>query len=119
MCLVIAMLKKYCTKCGKLMIYNGRNLCDECLSKVNESRKDNDRIYNKKIRNKKSDKFYHSKEWKVLSKIVLAKADYKCALCGGLAVEVHHIKSVNTDWNERFNLNNLMSLCTSCHNKQR
>ena len=119
LCWVNAMLNKYCTKCGKLMIYNGRNLCDECLSKVNEIRKDNDRIYNRRIRNKKSDQFYHSKEWKTLSKIVLAKADYKCAICGGLAVEVHHIKEINVDWNERFNLNNLMPLCTSCHNKQR
>lgn len=113
------MLSKYCTKCGKLIEYNGRNLCNECLLKVNESRKANDNIYNKRVRDKKSDKFYHSKEWKNLSKIVLAKAEYKCAVCGGLAVEVHHIKPISTNWNERFNLDNLMPICTSCHNKQR
>lgn len=113
------MLSKYCTKCNRMMPYNGRNICDECSLKMQESRKDTDRLYNQRIRNRISDKFYHSKEWKNLSKMVLARAGYKCEICGRLAVEVHHINPISTNWDKRFDIDNLTALCTSCHNKQR
>ena len=54
-----------------------------------------------------------------IRKELLEKQGFKCAICGKLAVEVHHIKPISTNWNERFNLDNLMPICTSCHNKQR
>lgn len=118
------MIMKYCTKCGTLMQYNGKSLCAVCQQKREEQRKayrnkEKDKIYNQKYRNKKTDKFYHSKEWKNLSRAILAKANYQCALCGKLAVEVHHIEEVADNWEKRFDIDNLMPLCTSCHNKQR
>lgn len=91
-------------------------MCDECREKYN---KNQSREYNRFRRDRRADKFYHSKEWKVLSKLVLLKADYKCAECGGLATEVHHKKAVADDWDERLNVDNLVALCTACHNKQR
>ena len=103
---------KYCTRCGKLIPYTGKSLCPDCQSKRQQR-------YNKYERDQKADRFYHSKEWKKLSKAVLAKAGYRCAVCGGLATEVHHIKEVRTHWRLRFDANNLMPLCTSCHNLQR
>lgn len=103
---------KFCTKCKQPFPFCTSSLCPEC-------RKKNGADYNKHQRDRNADRFYHSKEWKKVSKAVLAKAGYKCAVCGGLAVEVHHIKEIRTDWDLRFDPANLMPLCTSCHNKQR
>ena len=104
------MIIKYCSKCKKPMAYNGHSMCDECL------KKNQNKEYK---RNKKIDKFYHSKAWKDLSKSVLAKANYVCADCGGLATEVHHEIEISKDWSKRLDIDNLTPLCTSCHNKRR
>lgn len=111
------MIIKSCTKCGGFFRDNGTGRCEKC--RKSDDKKENDKIYNQRYRNKHSDKFYHSAQWKRLSKAVLAKASYKCADCGGLATEVHHIVEINDDWSKRFDLSNLVPLCTSCHNKQR
>lgn len=103
---------KYCCKCGKLIPYTPRSLCTNCLNKRQSD-------YNRFQRDKKSDRFYHSRQWKALSKTILAKANYKCALCGGLAVEVHHIKDIRSHWELRLDSDNLIPLCTACHNAQR
>ncbi len=106
------MILKYCTKCRQPFIFCPDSLCPKCREKYNAG-------YNKHQRDMRADKFYHSKAWKDLSRAVLAKADYKCALCGGLAVEVHHIREIRTDWDKRLDPDNLMPLCTACHNRQR
>lgn len=113
------MILKKCTVCGKFFQYNGHSKCPECAEKTAKNRRQNDKIYNQKYRNKESDRFYHSAEWKRLSKLVLARANYRCAVCGGLATEVHHIKEVRECPEKRLDPSNLMPLCTSCHNKQR
>ena len=104
------------------MPYNGKSLCDECRTERHKRRKESDRIYNQKYRNKLTDKFYHSKEWKQLSKSILIKANTSgegCAVCHKPATEVHHIEEVADNWERRFDVTNLMPLCTICHNKQR
>lgn len=111
------MLIKKCTRCGKLFPYHTGSLCPACVSDA--GRRDNDKIYNQRYRNKQSDQFYHSSEWKRLSRVVLANAQYRCAECGGLAVEVHHIIPVRDDWSKRLDIHNLVPLCTSCHNRRR
>lgn len=111
------MIIKYCAKCGKSMTYNGHSMCTECQAKY--SRQYQSRVYNKTKRNKKTDRFYHSKSWKKLSKYVLMKANYVCADCGGLATEVHHEQSVADNWARRLDPSNLTPLCTSCHNRRR
>lgn len=103
---------KYCTGCGRLILYNGHSLCDNCI-KARQMK------YNRLSRDKKADAFYHSTKWKRLSKLVLARSGYRCAICGGIAVEVHHIKDLRSHWELRFDINNLMPLCTACHNSQR
>lgn len=110
------MIVKYCTKCKKVMAYNGHSMCDECRKEYEKSQS---REYNRFRRNRRSDNFYHSKEWKDLSRLVLARANYRCADCGGLAVEVHHEVEISECWEKRFDISNLTPLCTSCHNKRR
>ena len=112
------MIMKPCTQCRKLFAYNGHSRCNECEAK-SADRKVEQRIYNQRYRNNESDKFYHSAAWKRLSKTVLINAHYRCAQCGKLATEVHHIVEITDDWNRRLDISNLVPLCTSCHNKQR
>lgn len=112
------MLMKFCSHCHKEIPY-GHSMCEECQRAFPVKRKKADKDYNRFRRDKQSDKFYHSKEWKALSKFVLLRAEYKCAECDGLATEVHHKKAVADDWDERLNVDNLVALCTACHNKQR
>lgn len=106
------MILKFCTRCKQPFPFCTSSLCPDCRSKRQIN-------YNRFERDKKTDQFYHSKKWKQLSKSILARANYKCAICGGLAVEVHHIKEIRTDWDKRFDPDNLMPLCTACHNAQR
>ncbi|MEB8101044.1 HNH endonuclease [Staphylococcus xylosus] len=68
------------------------------------------------------DWFYHSKAWKVLREIALDRDNNLCQLClkeGNItdANVVHHIIYVDDDFSKALNLDNLMSVCYSCHNK--
>lgn len=68
-------------------------------------------------------KFYHSKDWQQVRKIVLDRDHYLCQVCyrQGLvtpANTVHHIKHLRECWEQRLNLNNLETICLECHNKE-
>lgn len=79
------------------------------------------RAYNKR-RDPKYLTFYRSRDWRVASKAKLQSCGYKCEAklpgCTGLAVEVHHIKPIQTPegWDKRLEWDNLEGVCTSCHN---
>lgn len=66
--------------------------------------------------------FYRSKDWRLLSRTYLQRAGYKCQAklegCKGLAVEVHHIKPIQSPegWDLRLDWDNLEAVCTACHN---
>lgn len=115
------MLAKTCKRCGKL-IYYPNIYCDNCKpiveqEKVEEGKAINKRDYAK--RNKKYERFYHSKAWKRLSNDYLTKQVF-CEHCGQLATEVHHIEPIQTPsgWTKRLEWSNLSALCIKCHNKQ-
>ncbi|WP_231854652.1 HNH endonuclease signature motif containing protein [Acholeplasma palmae] len=52
----------------------------------------------------------------------MQQGKYKCARCGGLAVDVHHkitlTESNVNDSNVSMNLDNLECVCRNCHNKE-
>lgn len=65
--------------------------------------------------------FYGSPRWKKQRKYRLLMDNYKCARCGGLAVDVHHkitITELNVNDLSISELDNLESLCRKCHNKE-
>ena len=67
--------------------------------------------------------FYHGVKWKRLRESVLARDNYLCQDCLASnrlvgAEEVHHIIEVKTDWEKRYDEDNLVSLCKSCHRKR-
>ena len=86
-------------------------------------RKQYNKEYNKR-RDPKYLQFYRSKEWRLLSRTKLQDAGYKCQGklegCTRLAVEVHHIKPIQTSegWDLRLEWNNLEALCGNCHNQR-
>lgn len=66
--------------------------------------------------------FYKSKAWKNTRKVALMRDNHLCVVCerNGIyktAQLVHHLKEVRTDWDKRLNLENLESVCESCHQK--
>lgn len=71
----------------------------------------------------KYDSFYQTKEWKILRNQKFYDADGLCELCrkNGIikeAKEIHHIIPIEEDWNKRLNYDNLIALCSECHNAQ-
>jgi len=114
------MLKKLCSKCGKIIPY-GNYRCNECEAKCND-KKINNRYYNKFMRNKTTQTFYDSTEWKKTRKVVLSRDLGVCVVCKSKGVIsyadiVHHIVELKEDNTKSLDTNNLISLCISCHNR--
>ena len=119
---------KACPRCKKF-ISQGLSYCAECAPIVEAQRAAyrarntalNNRAYNRR-RDPKYIAFYKSNNWRVTSRAKLTEAAYKCEAalpgCTGLAVEVHHIKPIQTEigWAERLEWDNLEAVCVSCHN---
>lgn len=114
------MLTKQCQRCKRIIPYS-MNYCGACQSIIEQqkkaSRAKQTRYYDNNKRDKRSTAFYNSPAWKLLSRTVLQRDQYKCQICGEIATEVHHCIPIKKDWSKRFDINNLMSVCTSCHNK--
>lgn len=122
------MTLKPCPRCGT-MIPHGKDYCTDCkpiaMQQLQEYRRQNaakrQQRYNR-TRNTKYLQFYRSKEWRMTSRSKLQSCQYKCEAklqgCTHLAVEVHHIKPIQTveGWELRLDWDNLEALCTHCHN---
>lgn len=126
------MVLKPCPRC-KRMIKQGQTYCEECRPvaeaqaveaqerRAEYKRRQYNRRYNSR-RDPKYSKFYGSKEWRLTSVSKLQQVGYKCEAklkgCTGLAVEVHHIKPIQTPegWELRLEWSNLEAVCTACHN---
>lgn len=119
---------KPCPRCKRMIPY-GLQYCPDCapiaaadleaIKTRNQQKKA--RLYNRR-RDPKYTAFYGSKAWRTQSRAKLTASGYKCearlAGCQGLAVEVHHIKPIQTPegWDQRLVWENLEAVCTSCHN---
>jgi 5-methylcytosine-specific restriction endonuclease McrA len=86
-----------------------------------ERQSKNERFYLNRERNQR---FYQSRKWYDLRSYKLA-LNSLCEICSStglieVAVEIHHTVNINTNegWQNRFNVDGLMSLCKSCHSKQ-
>ena len=120
------MLLKQCHKCGKPCAYPA-SYCPTCLPIVTAAREAReaevkaraDKAYNSR-RDPKYVRFYKSKPWRMLSSRYMQTRGWVCERCGGLAVEVHHIKPIQTDegWNRRLDITNLKAVCVDCHNHE-
>ncbi|WP_095122504.1 MULTISPECIES: HNH endonuclease [Streptococcus] len=96
----------------RLTITNGRRTMVEYDSRSEEyqSYNRNRWKYDRDVK-----RFYNSKAWRETSKIVLLKANYVCAMCGGEATMTDHIISVKQDWSKRLDIDNLQASCKACN----
>lgn len=126
------MILKPCPRCRK-MIPSGVPYCPDCkpIAEAERAEKAERKAaymrkkYNKSYNSRRDPKylaFYRSKDWRLTSRSKLQAVGYKCEAklqgCTGLAVEVHHIKPIQTEegWELRLEWTNLEAVCTACHN---
>lgn len=66
--------------------------------------------------------FYHSKQWRKVREIALKRDNYLCCRCSKPGDHVHHkIRLSPENVNDpaiALNLNNLETLCHSCHDQE-
>lgn len=128
------MLLKACPRC-RALIPQGRAYCPTCAPIAEAERQAKAErkaqymrgVYNRRYNSRRDPRyltFYRSKDWKATSRSKLQAVAWKCEArlegCTHLAVEVHHIKPIQTDegWSLRLEWSNLEAVCTSCHNKR-
>ena len=122
------MLKKLCSKCGKIIPY-GKYRCNECELKYQAKYQANkDNYYKSKIdyykkynaEKRVNQDFYNSKSWSLARKQVSNRDRGLCRLCyseGKIIYSdcVHHIEEVRDNKALRHSEDNLISLCNRCH----
>jgi 5-methylcytosine-specific restriction protein A len=84
-------------------------------------RTDRDRLYDKTRRDKQADRFYHSAAWLKLSKLKLTITPW-CEPCKrekrySPATIAHHVVPISEDPGRALDLDNLESVCRSCHSR--
>nr|WP_040436991.1 HNH endonuclease signature motif containing protein [Clostridium sartagoforme] len=99
--------------------------CLECEVKVEEERKQNIRYYKQTTyeRDSKYNKFYKSKGWNMVRQLAIVRDHALCKDCLNNNKitpynTVHHIIPIKDDWNKRLDINNLICLCESCHQRR-
>ena len=88
------------------------------------------------MNDKEAKRFYNSKQWKIKRICILERDNYECCDCRErlkeaavkgvylnpeqrkihMAADVHHIKSLKEHPELRLDDDNLVSLCSECHN---
>lgn len=76
-----------------------------------------------KTYHEKFDKFYRSKEWQLLRNQKWVASDGLCEMCRAKGIiksakEIHHVVPIDVDWSKRLEYENLIALCSDCHNEQ-
>ena len=71
----------------------------------------------------KYNSFYQSKEWHELRMAKWVDADGLCEMCRAKGIikeakEIHHRVPIDVDWSKRLDYDNLIALCSDCHNQQ-
>lgn len=98
--------------CNVLISHN-EAYCDKHKPYVNNVYNDNRRRNNPEYI-----RFYKSREWQRMRKLVLLEHDFICVSCGNQATLVDHIVPTKVDWGRRLDRSNLQPLCNECHNRK-
>lgn len=85
--------------------------------------KEQQRFYDKYIRNKDSKKFYNSATWRRARVKILSRDNHLCQECLRHDIltpanAVHHIKELENYPDLALDEENLESICNACHNKE-
>ncbi|WP_036574766.1 HNH endonuclease [Oceanobacillus picturae] len=115
------MAQKSLRPCGE---FGCNNLTRNSYCKTHEKNlQETTRNYNQYKRDPKVNAFYKSTKWQRVRAVALARDKGLCQRClkrGNIrqAQVVHHIIEVRDDWEQRYGLDNLESLCHGCHNAE-
>lgn len=99
------------------------NLTKKSYCKMHEKNaQETTRNYNRYKRNPIINAFYKSPEWRRVRLVALDRDNHLCKRCksNGQLVKaevVHHVIEIRDDWSLRLQLDNLESICHSCHNR--
>jgi 5-methylcytosine-specific restriction endonuclease McrA len=107
-------IKKICSRCGRVVPVGRPCPCAAAAGR------DRHNAYNSQQRDKKTQAFYNSRQWRSLSKRVLAidGCDVYLYMTKGVlepADTVHHVIPLADDWSKRLTVSNLMSLTHGTH----
>ena len=93
--------KKYCEKCAKRIFFTGENNPSWNPNKTDEERA-----------NSRS-----TDEYAKLVSNVFARDKYTCQCCGQYSkdLKAHHMNSYDIFVDERYDINNMITLCENCH----
>lgn len=120
--IVPAKPKKPCNKPGCPELTTGR-FCSQHQSEGEKQRVRADKYYDQYQRDKQSRGFYKSRAWQAVRLRALVRDTYLCQDCLkenriAQADTVHHRVPIREDWSKRLDMDNLLSLCSACHNKR-
>lgn len=106
------MLMKICTKCGKRLPKGKKCSCTTSRHKM----------YNKTVRDKEKNEFYHSAQWRSIVGLVKARANGldEYALSLGMILKgntVHHIYTVDERPDLKLSVDNLIYVSAKIHNQ--
>ncbi|MFR3569540.1 MAG: HNH endonuclease [Paraclostridium sordellii] len=109
-------MKKICPRCNRRLVSISKKYCEVCEAKANDRHKE----YKKYRKDIKEQSFYSSDPWRLKREKIKDKDNGCCLLClnkhrSKPMDTVHHIIELKEDWNKRFEEDNLISLCESCH----
>ena len=112
-------IKKRCNKAGcRALINSHESYCPKHKQTTN--------IYYNKARNQNNPEyvnFYKSSDWVKTRYQALLRDEFLCRRCieehGELkeADLVHHYVETRDDWDKRLDIDNLISLCNTCHSQ--
>ena len=111
-------MKKFCKLCNRNLIDIKERYCNSCKAKIGIRHS----IYKKDRKDTKEQKFYSSKEWLRVRDIIRGLDNNLCLMCLDKnelnnSGTIHHIEELKDNWSKRFDKDNLISLCESCHQK--
>jgi len=97
-----------------------RNLTSGAYCPLHSGRRQKD--YDKRKRDANGKRFYNSAAWAACRETAMMRDGYVCRVCfaeGRLtqATTCHHLKPLKECPDRALNLDNLVSVCETCHNK--
>jgi len=117
------MPKKICPGKGCDNLINMKEKrCPSCAPIKKAEKAEHNKKYDKKVRDPRLVKFYHSKAWNTVRQYVLVRDNHLCQECLKenqitSAEIVHHKIEIRDDFSKALDPNNCVSVCKSCHNK--
>lgn len=110
-------MKKFCPFCNIRTIGIKEKSCSLCSNKINRRYKE----YKANRKDTEEQKFYTSKPWRRKRTQIKNRDNGICVVCFLLNKKskpmdtVHHICELKESWLKRYDNNNLISVCESCH----